>query len=251
MSRLRLSRPLWLPVLLATVAASLLTDGAARAATDGHGAELLPVLAALVLMLVGGKLGGSLFAYLKQSPVLGELLIGVLLGNLGLIGFHGLDAVRDMSSIDMLAQIGVLFLLFEVGLESDVGEMMKVGVSSLLVAVIGVVAPILLGYFTSAYFFPEHNPLTHWFVGATLCATSVGITARVLTDLKRMQSTEGRIILGAAVIDDVLGLIVLAVVAGIIEASNTGQAFSAMTIGLTALFPSLGNALITRVHRSR
>jgi len=95
-----------------------------------------------------------------------------------------------------------------------------------------VVAPIFLGFFCSRLFFPSHDPLTHWFVGATLCATSVGITARVLSDLKRTQSAEGRIILGAAVIDDVLGLIVLAVVAGIIEAADQGQAFHPMTVGI-------------------
>jgi Kef-type K+ transport system membrane component KefB len=88
----------------------------------------------------------------------------------------------------------------------------------------------MLGYFTSSWFFPDHNPLTHWFVGATLSATSVGITARVLADLKRTSSTEGRIILGAAVIDDVLGLIVLAVVAGLIEAADRGETFEAMSV---------------------
>jgi Kef-type K+ transport system membrane component KefB len=119
----------------------------------------------------------------------------------------------------------VLFLLFEVGLESDIRKMMAVGTSSLLVAVLGVVVPMVLGYFCSSWFFPTHNPLTHWFVGATLAATSVGITARVLADLKRTTSTEGRIILGAAVIDDVLGLIVLAVISGLIEAADRGQAF--------------------------
>src|SRR5207247_1306556 len=105
-----------------------------------------------------------------------------------------------------------------------------VGASSVLVAVLGVIAPIGLGYFCSAWFFPHHNPLTHWFVGATLCATSVGITARVLSDLGRTTSTEGRIILGAAVIDDVLGLIVLAVVAGLIGAADRGRAFDPRTV---------------------
>jgi len=225
--RLRLTRTTFVLVALATLCASV-----ASAATDPHGVNMQPILIGLVLILIGAKLGGSLFASMGQSPVLGELVVGVVLGNVGLIGFHELDVLKTMPGIDMLAQIGVLFLLFEVGLESDVEKMAAVGTSALIVAILGVVAPIFLGFFTSQMFFPNHDPLTHWFVGATLCATSVGITARVLADLKRTQSAEGRIILGAAVIDDVLGLIVLAVVAGIIEAADQGQVFHPMTVGI-------------------
>jgi Kef-type K+ transport system membrane component KefB len=202
----------------------------ARAAGSGHFLDILPVLEALALMLIGARLGGALFERFRQSPVLGELLAGVVIGNLGLLGYHGLDALRDQPGLDLLAQIGVLFLLFSVGLESDIAKMMAVGASSFVVAVLGVIAPMVLGFFCSRGFFPGHDPLTHWFVGATLCATSVGITARVLSDLGRTSSTEGRIILGAAVIDDVLGLIVLAVVAGVIEAANRGRAFDPRTV---------------------
>src|SRR5215831_1883048 len=187
--------------------------------------SILPVLETLALMLLGARLGGALFERFGQSPVLGELLAGVVIGNLGLIGFHALDSLRDLPGLDLLAQIGVLFLLFGVGLESDIGKMMAVGASSFAVAVLGVIAPMVLGFFCSRWFFPGHEPLVHWFVGATLCATSVGITARVLSDLGRTGSTEGRIILGAAVIDDALGLIVLAVVAGLIGAADTGRPF--------------------------
>jgi Kef-type K+ transport system membrane component KefB len=200
--------------------------------------DILPVLAALVLMILGGKLGGTLFAAIKQPPVLGELAVGVVLGNLGLVGFHGLDSLRSLASIDLLAQIGVLFLLFSVGLESDASKMMAVGASSFVVAALGVVAPMVLGYFCSAWFFPTHASLTHWFVGATLCATSVGITARVLTELRKVSSVEGRIILGAAVIDDVMGLIVLAVVAGIIRAADAGQTFHVTSV-LWIVFKSI------------
>ena len=215
-----------MPVLLGTVLAS----GIAHAADQPHGPDLPPVLAALVLILVGAKLGGVLVSRFGQPAVLGELVVGVILGNLGLLGFHGLEPIRDLAAIDLLAQIGVLFLLFAAGLESDVGEMAAVGWSSLLVAVVGVIVPIALGFLCSAWFFPGHNPLSHWFVGATLCATSVGITARVLADLKRTKSAEGRIILGAAVVDDVLGLIVLAVVAGVIKAADAGQVFHASAV---------------------
>ena len=190
----------------------------------------MPVLEALTLMLIGARLGGALFERFGQSPVLGELLAGVLIGNLGLVGYHGLETLRDQPGLDLLAQIGVLFLLFKVGVETDIGKMMAVGGSSFLVAVLGVIAPMVLGFYCSRGFFPAHHPLTHWYVGATLCATSVGITARVLADLGRTSSTEGRIILGAAVIDDVLGLIVLAVVAGLIGAADGGRAFAPLTV---------------------
>ncbi len=195
-----------------------------------HGVEILPVLEALVLILVGAKIGGSLAARIGLPAVLGELVAGILIGNLGLVGFHGLDALRENAGIDLLAQIGVIFLLFQVGLESDVKKMMSVGASSLLVAVLGVIAPMGLGYLCSSWFFPTHNVLTHWFVGATLAATSVGITARVLSELGKVQSVEGRIILGAAVIDDVLGLVVLAVIAGVIKAADSGAGFDSGSV---------------------
>ena len=192
--------------------------------------HLLPILAALVLILFGAKLGGALFVRMKQSAVLGELLAGVVIGNLGLVGVHGLEHVRDLPAIEVLAEIGVLFLLFEVGLGTDIAKMVAVGASSFVVAVLGVVAPMVLGFGVTLAFFPHHNRLADWFVGATLCATSVGITARVLADLGKVESREGRIILGAAVIDDVLGLMVLAVVAGIIQAADHGRAFDPVTV---------------------
>jgi Kef-type K+ transport system membrane component KefB len=229
--RRKLPRPLLLPMM----AAGVLTPAVVRAAENGHGVEFLPILGVLVLVLLGAKLGGALFLRFGQSAVLGELTVGILIGNLGLIGLPGVEAFVETPGLEILAEIGVLFLLFEVGLESDVGEMLKVGASSLLVAILGVVAPILLGFGVASWFFPEHSAYSHWFVGATLCATSVGITARVLSDLHRTTSKEGRIILGAAVLDDVLGLIVLAVLSGIIQAVNRGVEFEAMTIGLIVI----------------
>jgi len=157
-----------------------------------------------------------------MPAVIGELGAGVVLGNLGLLGWHGLEPLLATPGLEILAEIGVLFLLFEVGLESDLRAMVAVGGSSLLVATLGVVVPMGLGFLVSRGFFPTHAGVAHAFVGATLCATSVGITARVLSDLRRTASAEGRIILGAAVIDDVLGLLVLAVVTGVIAAANQG-----------------------------
>jgi Kef-type K+ transport system membrane component KefB len=209
---------------------TLTPAAAAETPAQSHGPDILPILGGLVVILAGAKLGGSLFARAGQPAVLGELVVGVVLGNLGLIGFHGLEWVRELESLELLGELGVLFLLFQVGLHSNLPQLMAVGGSSLRVATIGVVVPMVLGYFCSAWFFPDHLTLTHWFVGATLAATSVGITARVLSDIRRTDSVEGRIILGAAVIDDVLGLIVLAVVAGIIEAVGQGRSFDPVVV---------------------
>jgi len=210
--------------------ALVLLPARAQAASGPGGVDMLPILAGLVLILLGAKLCGSLFAKAGQSPALGELLLGIVLGNLGLLGYHGLESLKGIAGLEILSQLGVLFLLFQVGLHTNVKQMMAVGWSSLLVATIGVIVPMVLGYFCSRAFFPNHSVLVHWFTGATLCATSVGITARVLEDLGRTKSLEGRIILGAAVIDDVLGLIVLAVIAGTITAADQGRTFEPISV---------------------
>ena len=199
-------------------------------AGGGHQSPVTPVLLALVIVLGAAKLGGEIAERLSQPSVLGELLAGVVIGNLGLMfGFHGLEFIAQNETIVILAEIGVVLLLFEVGLESNVHEMMSVGTSSLLVALLGVVAPFFLGWGVSAWMLPTEDLLVHLFIGATLCATSVGITARVLTDLGKVTTREAKIILGAAVIDDVLGLVILAVVSGVITAANTGGQLAAST----------------------
>jgi Kef-type K+ transport system membrane component KefB len=164
---------------------------------------------------------------LVNAAVLGELIGGVLVGNLALVGYSGLEWIKTDASIDMLSRLGVLILLFEVGLESTVRQMLKVGITSILVAKIGVVVPFILGWGVGAWLLPEQGPYVHAFIGATLTATSVGITARVLKDLRQSQSNEARVVLGAAVIDDVLGLVILAVVTGVITAADRGGSLSA------------------------
>jgi len=249
----------------------------------GHSSPVAPVLAAIVLILLMAKVGGDLFERVGMPAVLGELCVGIVLGNLAFLSsslfgieWHRLDFLHapeeinvaqklgefeeeleatggdlqrhrqniaslreEISAVDpyspgavvkMLAEIGVILLLFEVGLESNVRDMMSVGASSLLVAVLGVVAPMVLGYGVGAWLLPDRGWQVHVFLGATLCATSVGITARVLKDIGRSQQRESRIILGAAVIDDVLGLIVLTVVSGVIE---QGDNFQWSTLALT------------------
>ena len=133
----------------------------------------------------------------------------------------------------MIAGIGALILLFEVGVESTVGQMLKVGATSLFVAVLGVVVPFALGWGVGIWLMPDASPYVHAFLGATLCATSVGITARVLQDLGASRGPEARIILGAAVIDDVLGLVILGAVSGAIAAAAQGVPFSMVSVAKT------------------
>ena len=207
-----------------------------QAATGGQPHGLDPaVLIGVAVMLVMAKLAGELFERARQPAVLGELFAGILLGNLVILGFNGAEPLKTNATIAALAELGVIILLFEVGLESDLKEMVEVGWSSLLVAVLGVIAPFFLGWGVSAVFIPDEPRLVHIFIGATLCATSVGITARVFKDLGKLATREARIILGAAVIDDVLGLLILAVVAGAIKAAGTGGVLSMFDVGIIAL----------------
>lgn len=179
-------------------------------------------LLALTIILVAAKLGADIAQRLKQPAVLGELVAGVLVGNIDLLGFDGLSFIGTDPIVDALANLGVIVLLFEVGLESTVAQMARVGASAALVAVLGVIAPFVLGFGVGHVLLPEHSVYVHMFLGATLTATSVGITARVLKDLGQSQGKEARVILGAAVIDDVLGLVALAAVSGIIAAADRG-----------------------------
>lgn len=203
--------------------------------SEGHASPATPVLLALVIILVAAKVGGELAERVHQPAVLGELVAGVILGNLTLMGYYGLDFLATNETVAIIAEIGVVLLLFEVGLESNIREMLSVGLSSLLVAILGVIAPFFLGWGVSAWMLPEEDLLVHIFIGATLCATSVGITARVLTDLGKVTSREAKIILGAAVIDDVLGLVILAVVSGVITAANTGGRLASLDVLLIVL----------------
>ena len=194
--------------------------------TAQHADPIAVVVLYLAVILIAAKLGGDVATRLGQPAVLGELVFGILLGNLPLLGVTSLEPIRHDASIDMLSRLGVILLLFEVGLESTVAQMLRVGWSSLLVAVIGVIVPFVLGWGVGAWLLPHESGYVHAFLGATLTATSVGITARVLQDLERSQTGESRIILGAAVIDDVLGLVILAVVAAIIAAADRGGSLS-------------------------
>jgi len=181
--------------------------------------ELRELLLGLVIAWLAAKLAGEGMERLGQTAVLGELLAGVLIGP-GVLGL-----VHGSAILHALAEIGVVILLFEIGLESDLGELLRAGPQSTVVALVGVACPFLLGFALAARW--GESRLVAAFVGATLTATSVGITARVLADLGRLQEVTARVILGAAVIDDILGLVILAVVTGLVQ---TG-AFSAAAAG--------------------
>jgi Kef-type K+ transport system membrane component KefB len=165
----------------------------AAGAEQGHGLDPV-VLAGVAAMLIIAKLSGEIFERFRQPAVLGELIGGIFIGNLTLVGFTMAEPLKADVVINALAELGVIILLFEVGFESNLGEMLEVGWSSLLVAVAGVVTPFFLGWGVAAYFLPGEATLGHIFIGATLCATSVGITARVLKDLDALRSREARII---------------------------------------------------------
>ena len=208
--------------------AVLLAPTAAAAATAEGSTPV--VLGTLALVLVVAKIVGYLANLVQQPPVLGELLAGILLGNLSSLGWDAFAPMARDPGVALLAELGVIVLLFEVGLESTVAEMRAVGLSSLLVALLGVITPFALGWGTGYLLLPAASPYVHLFLGATLTATSVGITARILQDLGRSGSREAKVILGAAVIDDVLGLVVLALITGLINAANQGGDLSPSAI---------------------
>ena len=156
----------------------------------------------LVMILLAARVMGEFAAYFQAPPVIGELLAGVLIGP-SLLGF-----LEISPPIHLLAQVGVVLLLFEVGLETDIGRLTAAGLKALIIALAGVILPLSIGFAVGYYFF-QLSVLVSIFIGCTLTATSIGITLRVLQDLKKQNSHEAQMILGAAVIDDILGIILL------------------------------------------
>ena len=219
---------------------------------SAHADPVASLVLALAVILIAAKLGGELATRLGQPAVLGELAVGVLLGNLRFMGIGAFEHFKTDPMVDMLSRLGVIILLFAVGLESTVGQMLAVGLSSLLVAAVGVIVPFALGWGVGALLLPDAGVYVHAFLGATLTATSVGITARVLQDLGKTDTPEARIILGAAVIDDVMGLVILAVVSAAITAAGTGQAvsYASLLVILAKAVLFLVGALVVGVRLS-
>jgi Kef-type K+ transport system membrane component KefB len=255
-----------------------------------HGDPIAPVILGVTTILFFAVLGRFGARNMGQPAVVGELLMGILLGNVGY--FFGADLVillREVPlifdvmsgiaagtmfdartaqeitevlnrpdgatllqvayAVDVFSRYGVIFLLFLVGLESSVEEMRHVGADSARVAVIGVVLPFALGILTVRLLLPDMPAASYMFVAATLGATSVGITARVLRELHKESSRDGRIILGAAVIDDILGLIFLAIVTGIVLSGAIDVQTVLGTIVLSVIF--LGGAVALGPHMLR
>ena len=179
-------------------------------ASAGAADPVASLLVALVAIFVATKLLGEIAQRFGQPAVLGELLAGVLLGGSVL----GVVDARD-PVLHAMSQIGVMVLLFETGLHTELRSLLSVGSSATTVGLAGVVFPFALGYGSALGFGVGHVPAL--VCGAALCATSVGISARVLSDLGRLETPEGRVVLGAAVLDDIVGLVILAVVAAVVS----------------------------------
>jgi Kef-type K+ transport system membrane component KefB len=222
----------------------------------GGGVDELSRLAlALSIIVSAAKLGGEAAVRLGQPPVLGELLAGVLLGNLP--GLGSLDSVASDMYLDLLARLGMLLLLFEIGVELTVRELFEVGASSVLVATCGTLFSFIAGSGAAFALVRDAVPAVHVFLGAAITATSVGISARVLKDIGAARRIEARIILGAAVVDDVLALVVLALVTGWLDTRGSPQSYSfvavlalvAKTVGFLMVAIVLGVHLTPRWFR--
>ncbi len=175
----------------------------------------------LVLVLISARVVGEIVAYFKFPSVVGELVAGIL------IGPSVFSLVEISVPMNLLAEIGIILLLFEVGMETDVRRLTSSGPKALIVALGGVVFPFLLGFYASYSLF-HFTLLASLFIGSTLTATSIGITLRVLRDLKKQDSHEAQIILGAAVFDDVIGIILLAMLyefslSGVVDVWHAGK----------------------------
>lgn len=197
-----------------------------------------------LIILVFSKAFGRLAERFGQPSVLGELVAGVILSGSVLALIPSTEGMVGHETFQLLAEVGVVMLLFEIGLETKLGDLIKVGPVSLLVAIAGVVLPFVLGYASVIYFQefgmlslePQMVGIVAIVVGATLTATSVGITARVLADLGQLHAKESKIVLTAAIIDDILGLVILGVVSTLIISHNEGDgAAGGITLGLVSI----------------
>ena len=201
----------------------------------------------LMLILLAARLFGELAVRLGAPSVLGELMAGVVVGP-SLLGWLAVDDV-----IKLLAEIGIILLLFEVGLETDVGKLLKSGRRAALVALAGFFLPFLFG-FSLAYWGFGLDLLVSLFVGGTLTATSIGITIRALSDLKRQNSLEGQVVLGAAVLDDIMGVVLLALlyefsIGGGVNVGNAGKV-ALFVVVFFLIAPTMAKLISLAIHRA-
>lgn len=201
----------------------------------------------LLIILLGARLFGEIAVRAGAPAVIGEIIAGMVIGP-SLLGW-----VEPDKMIRLLAEIGIILLLFEVGLETDARRIRKAGKQAFLVAVLGFVMPLLLGFMASRWLY-DQSIMVSLFIGGTLTATSIGVTMRVLSDLQRRSTKEGQIVLGAAVLDDVLGVIVLALlyefsVTGNISLLNTGRVLLFVSLFLV-IAPILAKAISILIRRA-
>jgi Kef-type K+ transport system membrane component KefB len=185
--------------------------------------ETHTLLLQIAIVLLSARLFAELAVYFRIPTIIGEIVAGIIIGP-SLLGW-----VEPSDAFRLLAEIGIILLLFEVGLETDITRLTKAGPKAIVVAITGFIIPFILGS-TSAYYLFDLSVIVSLFIGGTLTATSIGITVRILSDLGRHQSKEGQIVLGAAVIDDLLGVFLLAVlyefaVSGSIDVTNVTKVF--------------------------
>ncbi len=208
------------------------------AAVEGH----TKVLLALFIMLASAKIVAELFERLRQPSAVGEILAGILIGP-SVLGWITPSAITDT-----LAEIGVIFLLFTVGLETKPASIFRVGKRAAVVAVLGVLAPFLGGWLLMKAW--GGSGTESLFVGTAMVATSVGITAHVLSTMGVLDTLTSRIILGAAVIDDILGLMILAVVSSLALGSINYLSIittALLAVGFTAFVVLVGAPVVKRV----
>ncbi len=271
--------------LLSIICLFLIAVVAVAAGSSRHADPIAPVILGVTGILFFAVLGRFGARALGQPSVLGELLMGVVLGTIGYLfgvdfllvlregpaifdmvdlalsgasleqaavealgpdnaatilsilqGPGGAELTQVAHTVDVFSRYGVIFLLFLVGLETSVKEMKEVGGESFRVAILGVVLPFAFGFMMARLLMPELSVNVDLFVAATLGATSIGITARVLQDLGKSRSHEAHVVLGAAVIDDVLGLVMLAIVSGIIISGGFEPVSALKTISLATVF---------------
>lgn len=200
------------------------------------------------LILLAARLGGELFErYLKQPPVLGELVAGIAISPFALGGFindpiilnfamiPGAFGLHEFSVMEIISEIAVVALLFVAGVETDVKAFVRQGMTGALVAVGGVILPFALGFFITMWLAPEAGIAGWLFIGATLTATSIGVTVRILMEMGKLQTREGTTILVGAVIDDIIGIVILSIVISISAVVNAGGEINIAHVGLDAI----------------
>lgn len=187
---------------------------------------LSQLLLSLVFIYLAAKVGGEIAEHFGQPSVLGELIGGIIIG---VSGFHLVDPKAEV--LHLLAELGVLILLFEVGLETKLQDLKAAGPQATAVALIGVMVPFALGFGLSMAF--GYGAMTSILVGAALCATSIGISARVLSDQGALTTTLGSIILGAAVLDDVIGVSLLGIISRVAQMGSVSPLQIAITVAIS------------------